>query len=35
MPFKWERLQYKLDGGLNKHDLEKMKEFVVAAQKEG
>ena len=25
MPFKWERLQYKLDGGLNKHDLEKMK----------
>ncbi|HAN11890.1 MAG TPA: glycosyl hydrolase family 5 [Bacteroides sp.] len=35
MPFKWERLQYKLDGGLNKHDLEKMKEFVVAAQKRG
>lgn len=30
-PFKWERLQYELNGELNRHDLDKMKEFVAAA----
>lgn len=33
MPFRWERLQYELGGELNRHDLDKMKEFVEAAQK--
>ena len=30
-PFKWERLQYELNGELNRHDLDKMKAFVTAA----
>ena len=30
-PFKWERLQYELNGELNRHDLDKMKDFVAAA----
>ena len=33
MPFKWERLQYELGGELNQYDLNKMKDFIVAAQK--
>ena len=32
LPFKWERLQLELNGPLNEHDLNKMKELVKAAQ---
>lgn len=34
-PFKWERLQYELNGELNRHDLDKMKDFVAAAAERG
>lgn len=33
MPFRWERLQHGLGEELNRHDLDKMKDFVEAAQK--
>ena len=31
-PFKWERLQYELNGDLNRHDLDKMKDFVAGCK---
>lgn len=35
MPFKWERLQYELDGELNAGDLAQMKAFIAAADSLG
>ena len=33
-PFKWERLQYGLNGELNRHDLDKMKDLLLRQQSE-